>query len=259
MLLEGILVHKQPYKERDIIASFLLRTGEVLSGYLYGGQGGGKNMKSDLLQLGYAFRFKAHDFKNKTQAGGTYKLSEWSILWQHEKIRNDYSAFVLMHYICELHHKLSPGVNDLSELGSGQSGHIFTCLSNTLFLLDQNLEKKREIKKIMLGKLIYFLGVLPDAQNCCFCTKSLSREKSFLFYEEGQASCTDCLGEAGNHPGAWVVAGFYQRLNKVLQDKFQVSLTGADLDQIDDVILEKYLWQHFQLKKESFKSLTWQS
>jgi recombinational DNA repair protein (RecF pathway) len=164
-----------------------------------------------------------------------------------------------MNYICELHHKLSPNVNDLSELGTSQAEQIFTCLSNTLYLLDSNLEKKIEIKKIMLSKLIYFLGVLPDAHHCCFCAKSLNQEKSFLFYEEGQASCADCLGEAGNHPGAWVVAGFYQSLSQVLQEKFQVSLSGTELNQIDDIILEKYLWQHFQLKKENFKSLTWQN
>ena len=260
MLLEGILVHKQLYKERDIIGSFLLRSGEVISGYLYGGQGGGKRVKSDILQIGYALRFKAHDFKSKNSTQSkTYKLSEWKIIWQHENIRNSYKAFVAMTYFCELHKKLSPEIHDLSELGDAGEPQLFSSLSNSLFALDKEPEKLMSIKKTMLSRLIYFLGILPDAAFCCFCGKDLATSKSFVFYEEGQASCPDCLEDAGNHPGAWVVAGFFKALEVTLKTKFQDSLNLKSSESIEENILEKYLWQHFQMKKEHFKSLSSQS
>lgn len=260
MLLEGILVHKQPYKERDIIGSFLLRSGEIISGYFYGGQGGGKNMKSDILQIGYALRFKAHDLKNKSSSQSqTYKLSEWKVIWQHENIRNDYKAFVGMTYFCELHKKLAPEIHSLEEIGQSGDQHLFSSLSNSLFALDQQTKNFQAIKKTMLSRLIYFLGILPDAAHCCFCGIDLSQSKSFLFYEEGQASCPNCLSEAGNHPGAWIIPGFYSALEMVLKTQFKDSVSLKSSENIDENILEKYLWQHFQMKKENFKSLSSQS
>ena len=256
MLLEGILVHKQAYKERDVIASFLLRSGEIISGYMYGGQGGGKSVKSDILQLGYALRFKAHDFKNQSQTESrTYKLSEWSIIWQHEKIRNGYQAFIAMTYFCELHKKLAPPVHNLSEIGQAGDPKHFSCLSNSIYAIDQAPDLLSNIIRLMLRRLIYSMGILPDAAHCCFCGIDLSQTKSFLFYEEGQASCPNCLADAGNHPGAWIDKGFYQSFENTLKMKFMDALRSNSVQATDELILEKYLWQHFHIKKEHFKSL----
>ncbi len=43
--IEGILIKKIPYKERDIIGTLLLRSGMQVSAIFYGGAGGGKNKK----------------------------------------------------------------------------------------------------------------------------------------------------------------------------------------------------------------------
>ena len=52
MTLEGIIIYKSPFKERDLIIKLLKRDGTVSTVMFYGGQGGGKNKKPSLLDLG---------------------------------------------------------------------------------------------------------------------------------------------------------------------------------------------------------------
>lgn len=258
MVLEGIVIHKQAYKERDIIATFLLRSGDLLSGYFYGGQGGGSSKKSDILQIGYCLKFKVHmQSKKGQQESHTYKISDWSIVWQHEKIRNHYKSFVMTQYLCELFGKISHELHSLEEIEFSENQELFSVLSNAIYYLDKDSESLPLIKKAIYAKLSYHLGIAPDINQCDFCQKELRTIRSFISFEDGRAICENCLPQSNQHFGAWVEAGFSSDFTHILQNKFQdIFKNSGSLKSLNEEVLEKYFWNHLQLKKESFKTLS---
>lgn len=254
MVLEGILIRKQPYKERDIIATFLLRNGDRVSGYLYGGQGGGSLKKSDILQIGYCLRFKAESTGKGKGVLSSYKFSEWEIVWQHEHIRNHYFTFFFMTYLCELFEKIAlPFTGDLDLI---ENRDLFGVLSNGLFALDKKPTMARDLKKIIFAKLIYLAGILPELSTCYFCEKELIYLPAFLFVHEGKCSCSHCTSEPSREDGFWLKPLFGNALHGVLKTNFQEAIHKTEeLEILDGDVLEGYLWHHFHIKKESFRTL----
>src|SRR5690554_2497522 len=101
MKLEGLIIHKTLYKERDLICKLLLRDGHVCSLYFYGGRGGGKKNKGSLLELGYMVSVVV-DIRHRGLNQQLQVAKEWSLIWQHQEIRKDYKAFYFLSFICEV-------------------------------------------------------------------------------------------------------------------------------------------------------------
>ena len=85
--IEGILIRKIPYQDRHIIGTLLLRSGRKVSVLFYGGQGGGKKLKSSTLELGHMLRVELGRSKSTSDL---YRAKEWSPIWIHEKIANNW-------------------------------------------------------------------------------------------------------------------------------------------------------------------------
>ena len=89
--INGLILNKFPYRERDLILHVLLRSGHKLSLMVYGGRGGGKKMKPALLEPGYLAQFEL-----AANSKELHVSKEFSLDWRHEEVRNNYQAFLLL-------------------------------------------------------------------------------------------------------------------------------------------------------------------
>ena len=83
--IEGIILAKNLFKERDLICRLLLRNGKQVSVLCYGGQGGGRRMKSSLIELGHLLSLEISRFRRNHQ--GMYSSREYSLVWHHRYLR----------------------------------------------------------------------------------------------------------------------------------------------------------------------------
>jgi DNA repair protein RecO len=169
------------------MVSFLKRNGEKIKIVFYGGQGGGKKQKPTLLEYGYML---ALEIKPSHKEDGIHVAKEWQIKWQHELIRNDYKAFLLLSFYLELIEKVS------IEHHADQEG-LFRVLSNALFYLEDSLKKKHFYPythlTLFLTKLIFELGIAPDFRQCALCGGELIENKILSFEaQEGGFICIQC-------------------------------------------------------------------
>ena len=168
--IEGILLNKIPFKEKNVIGHVLLRNGHKVSVVFYGGQGGGKRHIGSTLQLGYLISFLA---------SGTHKSSfemlgsnEYKEKWHHEAITTNVKAYYLMCFFNECLEKFSPlatNAHDLSENSNEQVG-LFRLLSNAIFRLEKVCHEKSYETGTELGlfltKAMIELGVFPNSRIC---------------------------------------------------------------------------------------------
>jgi recombinational DNA repair protein (RecF pathway) len=166
---QGIVLSKVPQQERNVICSLLLRNGKRQSVMFYGGLGGGRKLKVSGIEVGNCVELTPPSNNRPTEVIG---CREWSLLWQHEKIRHDDRGFSLMCFYLELMKLLAPE----SELNSAERGWdqtaegLFRVLSNAVVRLEKNIEQK---SFDMTTELIYFLakllveqGVFPERNTC---------------------------------------------------------------------------------------------
>ena len=91
--IEGLVLSKVPYDERHIIANLLLRSGRKVAVVFYGGRGGGKKQKSSIIELGFMLSVELAHAKTNSDI---YHAKEWNLVWNHDLIRLDHTAFYLM-------------------------------------------------------------------------------------------------------------------------------------------------------------------
>lgn len=206
--VEGILLKKAPFKERDLICRLLLRNGQMVSTLFYGGQGGGAKRRPSHLQFGHLIGMELNQSRKGNSdlfASRDYKLS-----WQHELIRDDHRAFYLLCFFLETLEKISTPFDPHEEFDDEdieQEG-LFRVLSNAIFYLDDSLKRNQFSKwdqgTLFLSKLLSILGLFPQAELCTYCDKVLRVElEPRLLPEHGAFSCNECHQEAGGHHNLW--------------------------------------------------------
>lgn len=194
---EGLLIHKWPHQERHLIGTILLRSGQKLPVLFYGGQGGGKRQKGVNLEMGFMLRLEV----SKNQKSGSHiSCSDWSCLWEHQKIQHNHKAFYLLSFYCELIKFLAPEAAMDLESHDCQSEGIFRTLSNAIFHLEQALVHERFSKEnellVFLSKLAIQEGVFPNPRNCLYCgVDLLDKDNVHLSFEEGGFICPACQAE----------------------------------------------------------------
>lgn len=254
MLLEGLVIHKTQYKERDLIVKLLLRNGLVGNFYIYGGQGGGKHHKPNICEPGSMLKILIKEQRNKSSDGLDLMVAaEYHRLWEPKNIRHNIQAFYLICLYFEIIMKISqpyhPGSGDFDHT---QTEGIFSVLSNALFYLDDSLEKNIFVPEqhltLFLVKLLFHLGIMPDTDNCSLCGTDLMEQESVSFaLAQGQFICFQC--SPGDN-----AKGFLLRIKKSYQTRYQeyADLLGATFQESDKLI--QYFCHQFHLKPIELKS-----
>jgi len=198
MNLEGIIIYKTAYKERDLICKLLLRSGKLVTLYFYGGRGGGKAQKGSILEVGYMLRVTMAPRRKKLDQD-ILIAKEWTLLWEPANIRNDFQAFYLVSFFFEVSQKIAID-EDIKYLGEFEEEHqgIFNVLSNAIFNIDKAVKEKNfEVFPqlfLYLIKLTYHLGVVPNYRSCQHCDVDLKSVELAKFEpQNGGFTCYDCL------------------------------------------------------------------
>lgn len=265
MNLEGILIHKTNYRDRDIIGKLLLRSGKVIDVYFYGGRGGGKQQKGSILELGYMLKVT---FAPKRKKGITAMdiAKEWSLIWEAKNIRKNFHAFYLLNFIFELTAKIAIGYDEDSDEQIDDQVGLFKIISNSIYHLD-GASNDKDINIFdhlfaMLGKLSHELGIMPDLKACLYCQEDLESFELLKFEpQNGGFSCSECLmsKEHSHHDkNIFEEMKDTKKLRSaflfVLQMKFSeiASLKGITRGNCD--ALFNYFCYQFNLNKSDFKS-----
>lgn len=238
--VEGIIISKTPYRDRDCIASLLLRSGEKITVLFYGGMGGGKKNKSSLIELGFLLNV---ELKGNVKEQDMQVAQEWNLKWFYKNIRLNHKLYYQLTFFCELISKISS--NDDS---------IFTILSNAIFRLEMQSEKG-DHTLIFLSKLIIVLGVFPEFNTCSLCGLGLDNLEFELRSDHGGFCCQNCVeAKISNFTSHKAIR---ELLLQVAQTKYQdISLNIRDGGGAILLILLNYLCFHFGLRQMDFKSLS---
>jgi recombinational DNA repair protein (RecF pathway) len=197
MHIEGLIISKTPYKERDLICNLLLRSGNTLSVYFYGGRGGGKNSKGSVLEVGHMLAITLSP-RRKSLDTQIHISKEYKLLWASDHTRLDYKAFYLSMFYMEYMSKVAQQ-EDL-DFESLENAGLFSVLSNSLFYLDKLVEKKEFFLEnhlfFFLTKLCIQLGVVPGIENCLYCdTLFKARDMCLFDPKDGGFSCMECASQ----------------------------------------------------------------
>lgn len=203
MTLEGIAIQIIPQKERDLIARLLLREGTVVSAYVFGGMGGGKNAKPRIFEPGSLLRVEVREARSgRVSSDGLVTASASSVLWQPAHMRHHPVAFALACLYLELTLKSALPHEGSNAGAAREHAGLFTVLSNGLFYLDeaasiQQLHWPTQLT-LFLAKFLLHLGLLPDETSCVYCGCALAQEgHAPLVIEQGGFSCSACFRESG--------------------------------------------------------------
>lgn len=253
MNFEGLVIHRVPYKDRDLIVKLLLRNGMVGSFYIYGGQGGGKNHKPSIFELGSMMRIMIKDQKTRIDSSDLMISAEHTRIWEPQSIRHDIRAFYLVCLYFELIQKFAivfqPGVSD-SENQDHEG--IFSVVSNALFYIEDALTKRHfdahQHLTLFMVKLLFHLGIMPDTDNCSYCSTELLENNAVIFLPaQGQFACSSCV-QGENEKG------FLLRIKKGYQTRYQdyMGFSGTNFSECDKLI--QYFCHQFHLRPVDLRS-----
>ena len=253
MIFEGLLIHKVPYKERDLIVKLLLRNGLVGSFYIYGGQGGGKNHKPTIFEIGSMIRILIKDQRAKLDSSDLMISAEHQRIWEPQSIRYDIKAFYLVCLYFELVQKFSmPFQQGSSDYQNLDHEGVFSVVSNALFYLEDSLTKKQfsahQHLTLFMVKLLFHLGIMPDTDNCSYCQTDLMENHSVVFLPaNGQFACQQCFSGENEK-------GFLLRIKKGYQTKYQhyQEFLGTNFPECDKLI--QYFCHQYHLRPVELKS-----
>lgn len=217
MNLEGIIIQKTPYKDKDLICNLLLRSGQKIALYFYGGRGGGKKAKGSILEVGFMMRVTLAP-RRKSVETNIKIAKEYQHIWNSEFIRDDFRAFYLSSFFMEYIGKISIE-SDLDEATKDEHSGLFKVLSNALFFLDASLKNKHfDLNTqlfMFLSKLTIELGITPNVDECLYCANSLKENELCMFDpRDGGFSCMDCTSKKDE----------YLSDNKLLKQEYMGSL-----------------------------------
>ncbi len=246
--LSGILLSKVLFKERDILATLLLKNGQKIKVVFYGGAGGGSKKKGSTLELGYSLKV---ELVARPPKEGLFTAKEWSVHWAHKFIRSDHQAFYLLCLFLEIiDHTSELQVEIFDEFEE----RLYLVLSNALFYLDQAAGEKIISKSNQFisfaGKLMQVLGFAPDLSSCITCGVNLQGVDSFerrLSFENGGFNCILCDQEGGD-------LNLYQKLLSIKTEKY----SALDLKEVFPPHLAQkvfsYLCYQIQMEPKKIKS-----
>jgi len=227
MHVEGIIIHKTPYKERDVICNLLLRSGKKLSVYIYGGQGGGKSQKGSIIELGFMLGLELNT-RTKRSESNLKTVKEYSLIWKADKIRDNFQAFYLMTFYLEYIAKISIDEDLDNHVGNEHAG-LFNVLSNSLFYLNKALETDQFVPArhlfLFLAKLASRIGVLPELEECLFCKMDLDKSMCVFDHKDGGFICHDCYSQRDEFLSENKVLLEEFNASKALREKLKLSLT----------------------------------
>lgn len=268
MHVEGMIIQKTPYKERDLICHVLLRSGKTLPVYFYGGRGGGKKSKGSFIEIGFMLKLELRE-QRKSMDTAIFIAKEYSLIWNSNEIRSDYKALCLLSFYLELTSKIALS-EDLKSGHGDEFAGLFKVISNAAFFLDQSITlKKFQIYGqlfIFLSKLTLELGILPDTDHCLFCEKGLESGDLALFIPtEGGFSCHSCntnrdefLSENRILQANYSVdQSFRLGLKKALSISFKEYHELKQMDFSAADALFKYINYQFGFEERNFK--TWRT
>lgn len=253
MVFEGLVIHRVPYKERDLIVKLLLRNGLVGSFYIYGGQGGGKNHKPSIFELGSMMKIMIKDQKTKIDSSDLMISAEHSRIWEPQSIRHDIRAFYLVCLYFELIQKFSiPFQHGTSDYQNQDHEGIFSVVSNALFYIEDSLQKKQfeahQHLTLFMVKLLFHLGIMPDTDSCSYCSAELLETPAVTFLPaNGQFACQNC-SQGDNEKG------FLLRIKKGYQTRYQeyADFLGTNFPECDKLI--QYFCHQFHLRPVELRS-----
>jgi DNA repair protein RecO len=251
MQLEGIVVQSVPYKERDLIVKLLLRSGLLGSFYVYGGQGGGKHHKPNLLEPGAMVRVQLRPLSGKSAGAELMTVAEYQRLWEARHIRHDVQAYYLLCLYLEVVLKLAQPFHH-GDADHGQHDGIFSATSNAVFYLDESVANKEFLPEqqlmIFLVKLLHHLGIMPETQSCGLCGQEFEQGATVNFVPaSGFFNCEACGAQASEF-------GLLARMRQSYATRFQDyrALSGASFTECERLL--QYLCQQFHLKPVELKT-----
>lgn len=268
MNLEGILINKTPYKERDLIGKVLLRNGKVTNLYFYGGRGGGKLNKGSILEIGHMLKVTLAP-KRKKLDQDIHIAKEWSLIWEANHIRSDFHAFYLISFLFELIQKI--GIDDHLDEDHDKEDHagIFKSVSNCIFYIDKMISEKsfnlHSHLFLFLGKLSIELGIVPDFSTCLHCQCDLEQVDLMRFDpQNGGYTCRECLLQIDES-----ISSNKQLFNELTSStefrkilKYSLSLKFSEIDKINitskglNEALFNYFCYQFHFQPSHFKTWT---
>lgn len=253
MNFEGLVVHRVPYKDRDLIVKLLLRNGQVGSFYIYGGQGGGKNHKPTIFELGSMVRIMIKDQRAKIDSSDLMISAEHARIWEPQSVRHDIRAFYLVCLYFELIQKFAiPFQQGTSDYQNPDQEGVFSVVSNALFYLEDALSKKQfdahQHLTLFMVKLLFHLGIMPDTDTCSYCATELLENPAVVFLPaNGQFACQGC-SQGENEKG------FLLRIKKGYQTRYQdyAGFLGTNFSECDKLI--QYFCHQFHLRPVELKT-----
>lgn len=253
MVFEGLVIHRIPYKERDLIVKILLRNGMMGSFYIYGGQGGGKHHKPTQFEIGCMMRIHIKDQRMKFDGSDLMVASEYQRIWEPLLIRHNIQAYYLVCLYFEILQKFSISYQlGNSDYENKDHEGVFSVLSNALFYIEDSLKNNRFIAEqhlnLFMVKLLFHLGIMPDTSSCSYCGSDLMESSGVSFQAaSGQFACLQCV-TAENEKG------FLLRMKKGYQTRYQdySELTGSTFFESDKLI--QYFCHHYHLRPLDLKS-----
>ncbi len=253
MTFEGVLIHRVPYKERDLIVKLLLRSGLVGSFYIYGGQGGGKSHKPTIFELGSMIRIMPKEQRARVETSELMISQEHQRLWEPRALRHDVKAFYLACLYFELVQKFAIAFHPSSgEVSDGDHEGVFSVVSNALFHLEDALAKERFIPHqqltLFLVKLLFHLGIMPDTESCTYCQTNLLENPGAIFLPaQGQFSCQQCA--PGDNEKSFLL-----RIKMGYQTRFQdyFEFLGTNFTECDKLL--QYFCHQYHLRPVELKS-----
>lgn len=254
MVFEGLVIHKVPYKERDLIVKLILRNGLMGSFYIYGGQGGGKHHKPSQFDLGSMMKIMVKDQKShKVDSSDLMIAQEYSRIWEAQHMRHNIQAYYLACLYFEIVQKfIQPFQIKDSDFITDDNEGIFSVVSNALFYMNDALEKKQfqaeQHLNLYMVKLLFHLGIMPATDHCSYCNADLMESLGVTFLPaNGQFACLNCV-TAENEKGLWL------RMKKGYQTPYRdyMELAGTSFREADKLI--QYFCHQFHLRPVELKT-----
>ncbi|OFZ77138.1 MAG: hypothetical protein A2451_14415 [Bdellovibrionales bacterium RIFOXYC2_FULL_39_8] len=261
--LDGIIISKYPYRERDLIVRLLLRNGKKASVIFYGGKGGGSKKKSSILELGFLVEVELQKSREDSEI---FTAKEWVLKWHHDNIRNNYQAYCLLCFFSEISERLALEAqfkNYESEISSSdKEAGPFRVLSNALVYLEKSLSAREQNALflpygqilIFITKLAVEMGVFPASDTCTLCGGDLEAiGPKILSAEHGGYQCGRCT-DIGQDSGDEAI---YQAMMRIARTPYQailpLPLGAVDLSMAKKVL--HYVCYQFNIIPETLKTM----
>jgi recombinational DNA repair protein (RecF pathway) len=259
--VEGILINKFPYKEKNYIGHLLLRNGMKTSVIFYGAQGGGKKHKSSILQLGYLFKVNLSLTKK-----GSFELlnsKEYQEKWFHKHISDDPKAFYLLCFYCEFIEKFAAVAHEAGDLEESFDLHqgVFRLLSNAIFNLEKVISEKRYHHELelftFLTKALVEFGIFPRTEMCAISGEKIDGSMPIALKADAGAFALMSMMSMEDQRRADPRHGLVERkaLLDISSHKYGEiqNFEGVDLECCRDILEYICYQQHIHLK--DFKTL----